>query len=386
MKTRVLFLDDEQSLLNGIQRRLGFDYDMTCCTSGEEALGVMREMGPFAVVVTDMRMPQMNGIQFIRQARTIAPDSVYVMLTGNQDQATVIQAMNEGQVFRFLNKPCDHEALRRAVDSALRQYRLITSEKELLEKTFTGAIGVMTEVLEMSQPAIYSQAAHVEDLVCQLATALECSDRWEYTLAAKLNSVGQTFLSDRDRAKLAICSPTDKDAQELYKKSTATSCRLIEKIPRLHVVAQVIAAQWDVDGSIELAKKEYTDQLIRVGATLLRTATLWNSLLNEGHSPEAALELLGQELPALDSSIVAVLKNLDSTDIQANVVERELDDLCAGDILAQDVLAVDGSKLLSTGRRLSWATIEKLRLNQEPTLGKAIRVVPNATMLEPALS
>jgi len=289
MKTRVLFLDDEQSLLNGIQRRLGFDYDMTCCTSGEEALRVMREAGPFAVVVTDMRMPMMDGVQFIRQARAVSPDSVFVMLTGNQDQATVIQAMNEGQVFRFLNKPCDHDVLRRMVDAALHQHRLITSEKELLHKTFVGAVGVMTEVLEISQPAIYSQAANIEEVMHTLAVALEINERWEYKLSARLSLLGLTFLTEQERVYLEKSSPLDFKSQQLYERSMATSCRLIEKIPRLHTVAQIISSQSKVDGSISGQDKDSPAAIVPLGATLLRVATLWNSLTRSGICPEAAI-------------------------------------------------------------------------------------------------
>lgn len=113
MSSRILIVDDEQPLLNGL-RRLGDYYDLVTANSGDAALHEIESHKGFAVVLTDMRMPGMNGIQLIQQARMIAPDTVYMMLTGNQDQATAIKAVNDGQVFRFLNKPCDHDHIRRA--------------------------------------------------------------------------------------------------------------------------------------------------------------------------------------------------------------------------------------------------------------------------------
>src|SRR3990172_8227431 len=104
MAARILFVDDEQSLLNGIERRLAGNFDLVTACSGIDAPAVLDDQGRLAVVVPDMRMPKMDGVQFIKEARVKSPDTVFIMLTGNQDQATAIQALNEGHVFRFLTK------------------------------------------------------------------------------------------------------------------------------------------------------------------------------------------------------------------------------------------------------------------------------------------
>ncbi len=106
MLTRLLFVDDDPSLLKAIERNLCFDYELKTAESGQAGLDTIVNQEPFTVVVTDMKMPQMNGIQFIEQARKVSPDSIYIMLTGNQDVDTAIGAINDGSVFRFLNKPC----------------------------------------------------------------------------------------------------------------------------------------------------------------------------------------------------------------------------------------------------------------------------------------
>jgi DNA-binding NtrC family response regulator len=130
MTRRILFVDDEQNLLNGIERRLRSDFDLVTANSGIAALKAMDCQGPFAVVVTDMRMPGMDGIQFIKQARIKSRDSVFIMLTGNQDQTTAIHAVNHGQVFRFLAKPCPSTEIKNAIEDALRQHELVTSGKD----------------------------------------------------------------------------------------------------------------------------------------------------------------------------------------------------------------------------------------------------------------
>ena len=121
MGTRMLVVDDDLSLLNSFRRNLCFDYDLTVAASGPDALELMAEKGPFNVIMTDMRMPKMDGLELIDQARKLSPDSIYMMLTGNQDVATATRAVNDGQVFRFLTKPCEIDDIRKALEAATKQ-------------------------------------------------------------------------------------------------------------------------------------------------------------------------------------------------------------------------------------------------------------------------
>ncbi len=146
MSTKILCVDDEPNILAGYRRSLRKQFEIETAPGGAEALAMIAEGGPYAVLVTDMRMPGMDGIQFLREAQRVAPDSVRIMLTGNADQQTAAGAVNEGRIFRFLNKPCPAEDLAHALAAGLEQYRLVTAEKELLEKTLGGTIRMMMEI------------------------------------------------------------------------------------------------------------------------------------------------------------------------------------------------------------------------------------------------
>src|SRR5690606_10702833 len=153
-----------------------------------------------AVVVTDMRMPHMNGVQFVAQARKQWPDTVYMMLTGNQDQATASAAVNEGHVFRFLNKPCQGDDLRLAVLAGLRKHELLMSGKDILDKTCCGAVCVLTGVLEICRPDIHGRSTAIQRYVENLRQAMGFDDRWEYKLAAKLSLLGFSLMPESERA------------------------------------------------------------------------------------------------------------------------------------------------------------------------------------------
>src|SRR5882672_4792554 len=111
MNTKILCVDDEPNVLEAFSRSLRKDFQVFVAQSGEQGIAMIENEGPFAVVVSDMRMPEMDGIQFLSRVRETIPETVRVMLTGNADQQTAMNAVNEGNIFRFLTKPCSPEAL-----------------------------------------------------------------------------------------------------------------------------------------------------------------------------------------------------------------------------------------------------------------------------------
>jgi CheY-like chemotaxis protein len=131
---RILFVDDEKGVLDGYERLLRKEFYISVAQSGREALGVIQEHGPFSVVISDMRMPGMNGAEFLSQVRQLAPDTVRMLLTGYTDLKAAIDAVNEGNIFRFLTKPSTKEVLVDAINMGLKQYQLVTHERELVKK------------------------------------------------------------------------------------------------------------------------------------------------------------------------------------------------------------------------------------------------------------
>ena len=105
MSNKILIVDDDPNLLAAVQRQLRKLYAIETAIGPEEGLKAISEQGPFAVIVSDYRMPVMDGIQFLSRVRQLAPDSVRMMLTGNADLQTAVDAVNEGSIFRLLTKP-----------------------------------------------------------------------------------------------------------------------------------------------------------------------------------------------------------------------------------------------------------------------------------------
>jgi DNA-binding NtrC family response regulator len=119
-----LIVDDEELILDALKRELHSRFDVTTATGGKEALRLVMSQDPYAVVVADLRMPEMDGVTLLYLILQVAPDTVRVLLTGKADLEAVTSAINEGRIFRLLHKPCPTGVLLRALEAAVEQYRL----------------------------------------------------------------------------------------------------------------------------------------------------------------------------------------------------------------------------------------------------------------------
>ncbi len=131
MTARVLLVDDDAKVLTGIRRQLHKRFDLHTALNGAEALRILACEGPFAVLMADMRMPGIDGIQLFEKVRQQFPDTVHIMLTGDSDPQTPVKAINEGHVFRFLAKPCTAEEVAKALNAGLAQHQSMTAQRQL---------------------------------------------------------------------------------------------------------------------------------------------------------------------------------------------------------------------------------------------------------------
>ena len=181
---KVLLVDDELRVLQGMQRHLRKHFDIDTALSGQEGLAKIRDNVPYAVVVADMQMPLMDGIEFLAEVKQISPETVRLMLTGNADQRTAVEAINRGSIFRFLSKPCSPEDLKDAIASGVEQHRYITAEKALRisEERYELAVRGSTDGLwdwDVCSGKVYYSARFEELLGCDLGEIKNDIAAWQ---------------------------------------------------------------------------------------------------------------------------------------------------------------------------------------------------------------
>jgi DNA-binding NtrC family response regulator len=132
MSRKVLFVDDEPNILEGVRRQLRKLVTLDTASNADEGMQAVLQNGPYAVVISDMRMPYMNGTKFLSQVRAVHPDTVRMILSGQADVDSTIAAINDAQIFRFLTKPCSGDNLVSAVEAALQQFEHNQTVRALL--------------------------------------------------------------------------------------------------------------------------------------------------------------------------------------------------------------------------------------------------------------
>ncbi len=357
MAEKILLVDDEPLILEGYRRGLIRQFLIETAKGGEAALKLASESGPYAVVVSDMRMPGMDGIQLLSQIKALAPDTIRVMLTGNTEIQTAINAINEGSIFRFLNKPCSKELMAKTLTAALVQHRLVTAEKQLLEQTLTGSIQVLTEVLSLVNPAAFSRAERARRYIHHVVTAMKLGNPWQYEVAAMMSQLGcvtlpaQTIDAVYKGEKL---SPTE---QAQYDAHPIVAHDLLSKIPRLEPIAWMIEQQ--NRATTEAEDSQPPD--MRTGAKILQLILDYEKLIHGGNSRAEAAHVLARRNAGFNPEFFQALVTLDPNADEGDVRSCRIDDLSPGMIIQQEVRSVDGELLVSKGHAVTSAVIVRLK-------------------------
>lgn len=366
-RPRVLCVDDEPLVLHALSRNLRAHFDVTTATSGLEALGLLDDPPPFAVVLSDMRMPEMDGARFLTRVRERTPDSVRILLTGHADLASAVAAVNQGQVFRFLTKPCPPEDLLASIQAGVEQYRLVHAERELLEQTLAGAVRALSELLALSNPTAFGRAARVHQTVAALCARLAPPNRWAIEVAAQLSQIGAIQLPAAVAEKVYFGRPLAPAEEALVERGPALADQLLANIPRLEPVRAILAAQ---DGRSAGPSSEPPS----LGARLLRLAVALDTLEGSGRSPsEAVVALQSRPGPHLQAHLQVLAEEIASR-TNSSVQELPLAQVKPGMRLAEDLHSRVGVLLVARGYVVSQGLLMKLQ-SLEVGVREPIRVV-----------
>jgi CheY-like chemotaxis protein len=241
MNERILCVDDDPQVLVGLRRSLRGRFEVETTYQPEVALEWLVDRGPFAVVLCDMRMPAVDGVQVLARAQQVAPEAARVMLTGNADQETAARAVNEGAVFRFLTKPCSPETLIATLDAAVEHHLRLRNEREVLSETLHGAVSMMAELLALMNAGAFSRSLVLRDRATDLARYLGLENAWQLELAALLARVGLATLPAEVREHFESGEPLTSEEHALMGSLPEIGARLVGKIPRLAGVSRILS-------------------------------------------------------------------------------------------------------------------------------------------------
>lgn len=360
----VLCVDDEPQILKGLELTMRRLYTVVSATSGDDALEILKQNPETAVIVSDMRMPQMNGVAFLAKSKEIAPDATRLLLTGQADLDGAIEAINDGHIFRFLSKPCSSQLLLAHLAAAHHQHQLVTAERVLLQRTLYGSINMLTDILEISSPSAFGKANRIRDRSSVLGKALGLKDVWQLEIAAMLSRLGSIILPKEVQEKCENGSFLTSQEKQMMDRVSPMTDKLLANIPRLELIRSTIIT------SVQPPKKNQTAPW--GSADVLRLASRWEELATlRKSSLEICRFLLDEGFPEAFLQVAAEAFSVKDK-LQTTVIT--LDRIQIGMRIAEDFRTQSGLLIVPLGYVVSESFLERLRNMNASNLPKTVLV------------
>jgi response regulator RpfG family c-di-GMP phosphodiesterase len=362
MNDQILLVDDEPNVLQALRRGLRGKFQLQLAEGGSQALELLRKSGPFAVIVSDMQMPDVDGLTLLAESKRIFPDTIRVMLTGNADQQTAINAVNEGAIFRFLNKPCPAEKLAETLDAAIHQHQVQSIERTLLSRTLTGTIALISEFLSMANPPAFGRGSRLRGLAKQLCAHMQLEDSWQYEIAAMLSQIGCVAVPQHVQDKIANGQQLSEAEGEMFRSQAEVGSRLIAKVPRLEGVAAMISQQTNTSPANQEAKSS-----IEIGADMLRILTDFDLMCAHHSLSESILSLENDKSGRYNPLLLSAFSSMMLGNME--VISVMVSDLTERMTLEENVLTKNGDILITKGNELTTTLIHRLRAFERNATG-----------------
>jgi putative nucleotidyltransferase with HDIG domain len=258
MTFKIMLVDDDPANLRLLERLFREDYQVLTASSGAEALRLL-EQHDVALLITEQHLPGMTGIELLKQATSLRPHMVRIILTGHADLEALVEAINCGQVYRYVRKPWDGQDLRLTASRALQHYETNRSRHELeaankrlsrrLCEMTQGVVRTIVDTLEAKDYHVYGHARRVSGYAVAIGRRMRLSAPLleELSLAALVHDVGKIGTPDQILLKPAALTDEERTAVRLHAERGS---RLLASIPEMEeVAAAVLHHHEDYDGS-----------------------------------------------------------------------------------------------------------------------------------------
>ena len=345
MNNKILCVDDEESILKGFQLNLRKDFELHLASNGVEGLEVFDRERGFALVLSDMRMPQMDGATMLSEIKKRDPEVVTVLLTGHTDFESAMSAVNEGSIFRMLSKPCPPEMLIRVLNDGLAQHDLIKSKRILLDQTLRGAVDALAQSLSTAKPLFFGRAQRVRRIANELAEMIKLEDSWRVDIASIFSQLAYISLPESVSEDVYYKKDLTSSVKEMVRKFPDDTQKLIEKIPGLEEVGEILEKL-----AIQHRFETEDGSGIRKAASILRVALDFDYYEEQGHDRSLIVQTLKSRKEEYDPEVTECLSQLLVVAEQKYRLEEILiRKLEIGMRLAQELRLSDGLLVASSG-------------------------------------
>jgi response regulator RpfG family c-di-GMP phosphodiesterase len=369
---RILCVDDEARVVEGLVLHLRREYQIFTANSGQEGLSQLKQMGGAAVVISDMRMPQMDGATFLQHVHQFYPDATRILLTGEPGRDAAVSAVNKAQIFRFLTKPCPPDALKAAVEAGVIQHRLLNAERTILKETLNGCIKALVDVLAITNPVAFGRASRVKRMAMEFAAKLDCKDFWQLEAAAMLSQIGYLSLPSELVEKLYYGETLTPEEKVLASGAPDVVNSLLENVPRLEPVIQILVAlHWTDEQVAKLG-----GGTIGTGTRILGLVLEYDTLVTQGQTTNVAVQTLRSRATRFGGAMLEKFAvHVGAGSSTKELREMPLRVVQPGMIIMQDVRTQMGTLLVARGFEVTSVFLERARNFGPDLLNESVRVM-----------
>jgi CheY-like chemotaxis protein len=331
---KVLFVDDQAEVLDALKVQVNEICVPHFAQDAEAGLEIFEKEGPFTIVVSDQILPGMNGADFLAKVIHRDPYCTTMLLTGHANYQDAMKAVNDGHVFRLLEKPYCPKALQEAILAGARQRELLEAEQVLLQETLVGAVNALTDTLATVKPLFFGRAQRVKRLAGEVARYLNYPHVWRVETAAVFSQLAAITLPEEEAENVFLRKRVRPQIEELVKKFPEVITHLLGHIPRLGNVREILDCLLVSHTPYQTHDKENTFKAYQI----LDAALEYDYLEVEGHDSEVILATLKGGHKEFDSKVIEAMEQLlHKSRTRYLVNELPLDELRVGMRLAEDL-------------------------------------------------
>jgi len=364
---RILIVDDEQATLNLFSSVLKDRYAVETARTAEEALALIATAPPFSVLLADVFLPRMSGIELLARWAKTSPDTVRIALTGDTGRDTVVESVNSGKVFRFVSKPIGLAALSELMEVAVRHYDGQRVERDMMETTVRTCVNLLLGVLATFDPTSFELSQRLRETVRCFARARNLPNSSELELTAALARIGTVSLPALIVNKARHSVPLTPREAELLADVPNLGWQLLKEIPRMGRVAQAIRYQsrnYDGRGAPD-------DGVVRndipLGSRILRIFTDRARLEAERITGEEAQRTMAAKAGVYDPALLAAtfeqfpqsILSLVSPTKDGRIIPAK--GLLAGMVLVTEIRTNEQLLLVSAGTLLTPLLVQRIQ-------------------------
>ncbi len=377
MPEKILFVDDSRNVLDSYKRQFRNGFEIETALGPEWGMDKLSNDGPFAVVVSDFRMPNIDGVEFLNMVKTQMPDASRILITGYADVPTATKAVNEGAVFRFLSKPCPHELLHETIQAGLEHHRHLRTERDILERTLNGCLESIIEVFSLSNPQAFGRTSRLQRYVRGMARPIGMESTWLLETATLLSQIGTVTMPEEVLLKKYKAESLTVQEEQLFYKHPQIGGDLLEAIPRMEEVAKIIRFQEKrFNGSGPPQNSSCQGRDIPVEARMLKLVLDFDTLEMSGMERDEAIQELQKREGWYDPIMLDALKQSFEKEKKYTIMELSLEELTSDMILADGVRDDMSKAIVSRGQQLTDGLLKHLmHIAHQKKIQEPIKVI-----------